>query len=364
MRHHCQVGLIQSFKPPRAACYNAIMYEFRPHGHPWGVHRVLDPQPVLPQAALRLDPSLPPYDDELLVKLKALHLDSASMAQIRTLSGNPANTIMEIVAQRGKMHNPVTNSGGVFLGELAAIGPNHPRRDELAMDQPIISLVSLTLTPLSLTEIHHLDVQTGYLKVSGWAILFASGLFAQTPSDLPESVALAALDICGAPSYVDRYGVSTQPLLIVGLGKAGVACAARAEQLGIPVIGVDAFEEPVGWCQQNLSGHFARLDAHNPLAVAEWVQQKIGDQGVALSINTTNQENTEMASVLPCQTGGRVIFFGMNTHFQKVVLGAEGVGKDLTLQMGNGFVEGHAVHMLELVRTHRALKQRLIERYG
>ena len=54
-------------------------------------------------------------------------------------------------------------------------------------------------------------------------------------------------------------------------------------------------------------------------------------------INNVNIENTEMASILACKDGGLVYFFSMATSFTKAALGAEGVGKDVDMIIGNGY---------------------------
>src|ERR1039457_4209050 len=50
----------------------------RTAGSPFGLHRVLEPAGVLPQAPWRLDPSPPIWPDEVLVRVQRLNLDAAS----------------------------------------------------------------------------------------------------------------------------------------------------------------------------------------------------------------------------------------------------------------------------------------------
>ena len=54
----------------------------------------------------------------------------------------------------------------------------------------------------------------------------------------------------------------------------------------------------------------------------------------------------------------------MSTSFTRAALGAEGVGKDVDLFIGNGFAEGHAAHTLNLVRGSPALRGLFERRYG
>ncbi|MGB5951181.1 MAG: L-erythro-3,5-diaminohexanoate dehydrogenase, partial [Ornithinimicrobium sp.] len=115
-----------------------------PSGSPFGVHRVRDdPAHVLPQQAWRLDatPELL-SDDEVLIDVSTLHLDAASYRQLvgaHTSSsdeGSDPSTrvdgdqvraeVLSIINERGKMQNPVPGSGGMLIGEVAAVGPASP----------------------------------------------------------------------------------------------------------------------------------------------------------------------------------------------------------------------------------------------
>src|SRR5690242_435917 len=83
----------------------------------YGLHRVVGEVGVLPQAAQRLDPSLTERSaSELVIEVDMLNIDSASFRQIEEGCGHDetriAAEIERIVRDRGKMHNPVTGSGG------------------------------------------------------------------------------------------------------------------------------------------------------------------------------------------------------------------------------------------------------------
>jgi L-erythro-3,5-diaminohexanoate dehydrogenase len=83
-----------------------------------------------------------------------------------------------------------------------------------------------------------------------------------------------------------------------------------------------------------------------------------------LVVNCATVPGTEMASILSARDGGTVLFFSMATSFTAAALGAEGVGKDAAILVGNGFVPGHAELTLGLVRRHAGLRALLEVRYG
>ena len=202
--------------------------------HPFGLHRSLDPPGVLPQTARRLDATPRALENEIAVSVRALSIDSASFRQLREAEaggGEPIrDQIARIVAERGKMHNPVTGSGGMLLGEVAQVGARHPDAGRLLPGTPIASLVSLTATPLLLEEVGAIHGATERVEVRGTAILFARTLYARLPQDLPESLALAAFDVAGAPATVLRHARPGQTVLVIGTGKAGLLCLAAARE--------------------------------------------------------------------------------------------------------------------------------------
>ena len=260
------------------------------------------------------------------------------------------------------MHNPRTNSGGICLGEIREIGPEHPAAPTFAPGDRVASLVSLTLTPLALDEIGPVVPGSERLAARGTAILFARTLFARLPDDLPEALALAAFDVCGAPALVRRHAEGAESVLVVGAGKAGLLSLAAARE-AIPsgrILAVDASEVAVERaCRTGLADQVFRADARDPVALLSAVGTHVD-----LVVNVANVPGTETASVLCARDEGKVLFFGMATSFQAVALGAEGVAHPGTLLIGNGYVPGHAEYALNLLRTHDRLRAAFTELVG
>src|SRR5215470_18261809 len=99
----------------------------RSAGSPLGLHRVIEPAGALPQAAWRLDPSPELWPDETRVRVDRLNLDAASFRQLTEAAGGDPDklraAVLGIVAERGKMQNPVTGSGGMLTGVVDEAGP-------------------------------------------------------------------------------------------------------------------------------------------------------------------------------------------------------------------------------------------------
>ena len=191
-------------------------------GNKYGAHRVIEPKGLLPQAAQKIDNTMEIYDNEILIDVSALNIDSASFRQLWAASEQDEarlrDMILGIVAERGKMQNPVTGSGGMLMGTIAQIGSALQHRKDIKAGDRIASLVSLSLTPLHIEEILAVHPEIDRVDIKGQAILFESGIYAKLPEDMPEALALAALDVAGAPAQTANIVKPGDSVLILGAG--------------------------------------------------------------------------------------------------------------------------------------------------
>ncbi|MDQ3466215.1 MAG: hypothetical protein M3500_16360 [Actinomycetota bacterium] len=340
------------------------MNAVRRTGSPIGLHRVVRPAGVLPQAAERLhaDPEL--YADEVRVRVQRLNLDAASFRQLRTVHGGDGAAVraavLDIITTRGKMQNPVTGSGGMLVGVVEQVGPESALGFEVG-DQ-VATLVSLTLTPLVIT-----DALTGWDGLSeqvpcdGHAILFGRSIAAALPADLPTPLALAVMDVCGAPALttrvVGRYLDRACPpavAVIGGAGKSGSLALAAARRAGAGrTIGVVPHEkERELLIAAQLCDDVVLADARDPVALAAAIGEPVDITVVCVDV-----PGCEHGAVLATRDGGTVIFFSMATSFAAAALGAEGLAADVTMLIGNGYVPGHADLALDLLRAEPGIRR-------
>jgi len=338
---------------------------------PYGLGRVVGERGVLPQRARKLDASLALREDELSIDVESLNIDAASFRQLEKEAGGDERRILTqirtIVAERGKMQNPVTGSGGMLIGKVREIGPAHPARGTLEVGDRIATLVSLSLTPLVIDGILAIHPKIDRVDVQGRAILFATGLYAKLPTDMTDALALAALDVCGAPALVARYAKPGMRIGVLGAGKSGALCLAQARRSLAgqgELIAIDLFPEPLARLQgMGLCDQTVAVDATQAVEVLEAVTSATGGALCDLMVNCASVGNTEMATVLSVREGGTAIFFSMATSFTAATLGAEGVGKDVAMVMGNGYVPGHAQLTLDLLRSEPKLRAFFEQRY-
>ncbi len=336
--------------------------ERRPGGSPLGLHRVIKPAGVLPQAAWRLDNGPAIWPDEVRVRIDRLNLDAASFRQLLESTGGSAaamrGAVLEIVADRGKMQNPVTGSGGMLTGVVEEAGPESPLG--LAAGDRIATLVSLSLTPLAIADgLARWDGRSEQVPCAGHAILFGRSIAAVLPGDLPAALALAVLDVCGAPALTERVvraAVAPVVAILGAGGKSGSLSAAAARRAGAAaVIGVVPAEpEAAAVRAAGLASQVVIADARDPVALSEAVRSAGGPADV--TVVCVDVPGCEGGAVLATAQGGTVIFFSMATSFTAAALGAEGVAADVTMLIGNGYVPGHAHLALDLIRTEPAIR--------
>lgn len=337
----------------------------------YGTHRVIEPKGVLPQAAFKIDPTPKPFLNECLIEVDVLNIDSASFTQIKKACDHDEEKmkamIMGIVKEQGKMQNPVTKSGGMLIGAVKEIGSEF-HDQTLTPGTKIATLVSLSLTPLFIEEIISINLTNEQVKIKGQAILFDSGIYARIPADLNEKLVLAALDVAGAPAQAIKLAKKDDQVLILGAnGKSGILCGYQAKKVVGPkgkVIGLVRKEEQKQFLETlNIFDEIIIGDALDAIKTYHQVSQITDGKLCDLTINVVNIQNTEMASILSTKDNGTVYFFSMATSFTKAALGAEGIGKDVNMIIGNGYTKDHAEITLNLMRESKVLHDLFLERY-
>ncbi|MEV4415205.1 hypothetical protein [Catellatospora sp. NPDC049609] len=331
---------------------------------PIGLHRVLEPGGVLPQAALRLDNSPEIGPDEVRIAVERLNLDAASFRQLSTKhAGDGAAVraeVLDIVGTRGKMQNPVTGSGGMLIGTVEAVGPDSPLG--LQVGDRVATLVSLTLTPLRITDgLKRWDGGSEQVPCEGHAILFARSIAAVLPADLDPELALAVMDVCGAPALTARVvaGYDAPTVAVIGgAGKSGSLSLAAARAAGAArTVGVVPVERERAVLEQaGLADVVALADARDPVALADAVRAALGGRAADVTVVCVDVPGCEHGAILSTADGGTVVFFSMATSFAAAALGAEGLAADVTMLVGNGYVPGHADYALDLLRRVPAVR--------
>jgi hypothetical protein len=141
----------------------------------YGVGRAIEPKNVFPATAWKVDNGKELRRGEIRVRLGKILIETTSFKQLRIETRNQTEKILErvldIVSKRGKLHNPVTETGGLLHGYIEEISPGVEIHGELRVGDEVICNSSLASIPLHIDRINSIDVNLAILDADGYAIL-------------------------------------------------------------------------------------------------------------------------------------------------------------------------------------------------
>lgn len=337
----------------------------------YGSHRVIAPKGLLPQAADQIDNDPTIFSNEILIDVIALQPTATAFGRIKNeCAGDTAkiaDTFMQIVKEKGKFQDPVTKSGGMLIGKIKEIGPDLDGKIDAEVGDTIATLVSLSLTPLKIYHIDHIDLDTEQVYCKADAILFESGIFTKIPQDLGQELSLALMDVAGAPAQVAVNVKAGDTVVVIGAGKAGLLCLAEAKKRVAPTGKVICMEYSAKQCEivkdLGIADVILNTNGQEPLASYKAYMEATGGELADFTVNTVNVPNTELSAILVTKDTGKIYFFSMSTDFVKASLGAEGVKKYVPMLIGNGYYPGHAEITFNIIRSNAKVKEYFVKRY-
>lgn len=327
----------------------------------YGAGRVLDPRGSLPQGARRLDATIPMQPFEMEVAVDTLCLDSTSFRQLVESSDRSpdrvAARIAEIVAERGKMDNPVTGSGGILTGTVRAVGQDYPHPPTVG--ERIVPLSSLTLTPLRLEEVGAVDLASSHVPVRGTAYLAWPIPWAPYPVDLALDATLAALDVGNAPVQTrSLITPQTRTVLVLGGGHAGLLSLAAARETLGPDGRTVLVDSSAAVCERAQRLGLCDVAITTDLRDAVGSMSALRAAGVAaadVTVVVVNATDCEAAAIALTADTGTVLFFSMATSFAKAALGSEGVSSMARMVIGSGYAADRGDYAIELITKNPSL---------
>lgn len=324
-----------------------------------GVHRSLEPTGALPHIARRLDATTAANDHEAEVAVEMLAIDATSFADIRRRAGaDPERMgalITGIVAEHGKLQNPVTGSGGVALGRVTSVGRAR-RLEDLAVGELVVPLCSLIALPLELYDVGPVDQSSPLVPVRGRAVVTGAMRCGRVAADLGPTVSLTAFDVYPVASYARELARSGGHVLVLGAGHAGLLAVAAARQAvgaGGSVMSVDVDRSALERARA-VDPHVLtfQADVTDPLALAAQLP------GAAdLTLICTSVPGAEGAALIATASSGTIVFFSTATRFAAAALGADAVGTRAKLMIPNGLTEDLGQYAMELVRGSAPLRR-------
>lgn len=324
--------------------------------------RAVDPPATLPHLARVLDADTGATDHEAEIDVQLLAVDATSYQAIRRQSDRDpdriAQTIKEIVAERGKLQNPWTGSGGVLMGRVRVVGHSYQASD-IERGELVMPLASLIAVPLRLDTVGPVNPDSPHVPVSGRAIVTGRMACVRVPDDLPSPVALAVFDVYPVASYVRELAGPGTHVLVFGAGHAGLlAVAAARETVGDRGLVTVIDRSPAALRRaQSVDPALGAIeaDATDPVGAAAALAE-LGVPPGDLTLLCTTAEGAEGAAILTTADRGTIVFFSTATSFSAAALGTDAAGSHARLIISNGLTDDRSEYAFELVRRRRTLQ--------
>ncbi len=328
----------------------------------YGIKRVLEPKNVLPTSAWKLDNSRNIYSDELRVSIKRIHLEGTGFKQICTESNDDEKkikqTIIDMVIRRGKLHNPVTDTGGLVMGTVEEIGKEYDNRLGLRPGDTIICNASAASIPLYIEEITEINRAFNQVAAKGYAIIHSFIPVVKTPDDVPVDMLMFAFDQSGTLFRLHKLAEGKKKFLIVGNSMltnllygyiirdtAGENCDItclldKKTNLRLGGKGMDSL---IG----SVFDEVSFLDILRPMDCVE----KLGGESLFdLSVNCAEIPGAETVNILATKPGGTVLFANLINNLNIALYITESISKNLEVRSAEGYLEEYDNFDIEMVR--------------
>lgn len=328
----------------------------------YGLKRVAEPQYVLPTSAWKLDNSRNIYPNELRISVRRIHLEGTSFKQICTESNyneeKIKQKIIDIIIRRGKLHNPVTDTGGLAFGTVEEIGEEFYNPQNLKVGDTIICNASLASVPIQIENILAIDHVFNQIDASGYAILHDHVPIIKIEEDMPVNLLLYTLDESGTLYRLSQLAEGQSKFLIVGnnmitnlifgyvirrqVGAKGEIVCLLDKKTGMQVMG-DGIDQLIAHVFNEV--HF--LNILKPIHAVERLNL---NQQFDLSVNCAEIPGAETINILATKAGGTVLFANLINNLKISLYITESISKPLNVENAEGYLEDYETFDIALVR--------------
>ena len=328
----------------------------------YGTNRVLEPQHVLPTSAWRLDNCRALSKGEIRVDIKRIHIEGTSFKQICMESNNNEQRIrqkiMDIVIRRGKLHNPVTDTGGLFYGIVSEIGEEYDNKKNFVPGEEVVCNASLASVPIYIDKVLSIDRAFGQAEIEGYAILYNEVPLVRRPEGIPINLLLFAFNESGTLYRISNTAVGKRKFLIVGnnllsnlLFGYAVRKVAREDAEVVCLLDKKADIVLKGKSVNDLIAKvFTEVHYVDILKPMECLSGLNADSLFDLSINCADIPGAETINILATKSGGTVVFANLINNYNIALYITESISRQLDIRCADGYLEAYDEFDIEIVK--------------
>ncbi len=329
----------------------------------------------LPIYAWKLNNDLQAEDDEMLIRVVKIHLENGSFNQIYSeVGGNEEKmkeTVMEIVRQRGKMHNPYTGTGGLFGGVVEKIGKKFNNVDNIRVGDEVIVPVSIAMLPLKLQKVKSVNYVYNHLDVDGYTVIYNGCPVVKKTPDISWDILLSAFEESASIKKASGFAEGKSASLVIGSNPIvtmlyGLALRSVMDPDG--VLTCVHYGDNVMYAYNDIEQNRNKLlysvfdevyfmSSRDPMECIDETTQG-GERLYDVIVNCADQMGAEAISVIAAKENGDVLFSNLTNNYTTALLVQEAINRDINLYCAVGYVEGYYDYMMSFIRS---VSDKLIE---
>ncbi|MDD2562526.1 MAG: sigma-54 dependent transcriptional regulator, partial [Eubacteriales bacterium] len=268
----------------------------------------------------------------------------------------------DLVIRRGKLHNPVTDTGGVVYGVVEEIGSKYNNEKGLQVGDEVICNASTAAIPLYISRITNINMAYSQVDAEGYAILFDDFPVVKPPEDIPINLLLYAYDESGTLYAVNQEAKGKTHFLVVGnnlLTNLLFGIAVR-KATGSDAQVVCLFDKRTDimfkgkQIDELLNTTFTEIHFVNILRPLECLQKLNAEGLYDMSINCADIPGAETVNILATRYGGTVFFANLINNYNIAVYITESISRQLSLRCAEGYLETYDEFDIEIIRELEA----------
>lgn len=328
----------------------------------YGLARVVTPRQVFPASAWELDNSRQLKNGEIRIGLRRVHVETTSFKQICQEAAYDEERIREkikdIVIRRGKLHNPVTDTGGLLCGVVEEIDDNFKNDKGLKVGDEVVCNTSMSGIPLYIDNITGIDETYPQFDAEGYAISLPGVPVIKKPKDLPVDLLLFTFNESGTVYNVSkeakgkkRFAVVSNSMLMsmiygytirkVAGPDAEIYCIFdKNTEISLSGAGIDELMGKV----------FTQVSYHNLMRPVGCLKSFANYPEMDMVVNCADIPGAETVSVMATRSGGTVVFANFISNYNIALYITEATSKDIHIRCADGYLEKYDEFDFDLVR--------------
>ncbi len=335
----------------------------------FGQKRVKEPRGYFPVSAWALNNDRKINSCELRISVERIKIEEANFRQLCNSCDYDIEKIKEriinIVDRRGKLHNQLTDSGGICIGTVEAIGDKYDNSLNLKVGDRVVGIASLTSIPLHIDKVKNINFNYGQIEVEGYGIFFSASPIIPMPDNIPEEILLCAYDESGSIAKAGEIAKSGSRFLILGSNILTVLIYAASMKFSCPVacnvtacldldpmsiLTYNQVKKPLSPYVDDLYITSANSPMENYIDIEKSNRYTRDGNFFDSSVICSNMLGIEAIGVLFTKNKGNLFFTNLINNYNLTILLAESLGKNLNTISLEEYTSEFPVYTVSLLK--------------